>query len=178
MAGAKKTFLIVFGVLLVLALAGYLAWDTFYGPRAMRLAGDKLLRENYETYQRFVRRYEEAMRADTYGGKTPEETLRLFTEALERNDLALAAKYFMLETNESDPDYLTRKKWEEAIKKFSDENLRKNLLENLSKVEPTRDQSRGDPTTFWFSVYEKDEAQYHILMGFNEHSGVWKIESM
>ncbi len=178
MVGVKKTILIVFGTLLVLVIAGYLAWDTFYGPRAMRLAGDRLLNENYATYQKFVRTYEEAMRADTYGGKTPEETLRLFTEALERNDLELAAKYFMLETNESDPDYLTRKKWEDAIKKFSDEELRTQLIKNLSKVEPTRDQSRGDPTTFWFSVYEKNEAQYHILMGFNEHSGVWKIESM
>lgn len=36
-------------------------------------------------------------KADTYGGATPEETLKLFVEALEKKDYELASKYF--ETN-------------------------------------------------------------------------------
>jgi len=36
------------------------------------------------------------MSEDTYGGKTPEETLNLFIEALKKEDLELASKYFVL----------------------------------------------------------------------------------
>jgi len=36
-------------------------------------------------------------RADNYGGATPEETLRLFVEALEKRDFELASKYFVVE---------------------------------------------------------------------------------
>lgn len=43
---------------------------------------------------------EAAYRADTYGGETPEETLRLFVEALEKKDFELAAKYFVIENRE------------------------------------------------------------------------------
>lgn len=43
---------------------------------------------------------EAAYRADTYGGETPEETLRLFVEALEKKDFELAAKYFVIENQE------------------------------------------------------------------------------
>jgi len=34
---------------------------------------------------------------DTFGGDTPEETLRLFVEALKKRDTDLAAKYFVLD---------------------------------------------------------------------------------
>ena len=50
-------------------------------------------------------RYVQAMAADTYGGKTPQETLDLFVAALRANDADLAARYFMLDNNSS------RDKW-------------------------------------------------------------------
>ena len=34
---------------------------------------------------------------DPYGGDTPEETLRLFVDALKTGDMELAAKYFVLD---------------------------------------------------------------------------------
>src|SRR3989344_3104367 len=42
--------------------------------------------------------YERAM-ADTYGGTTPQETLRLYIEAVEKGDYELASKYF-IESNQ------------------------------------------------------------------------------
>ena len=42
-------------------------------------------------------RYREAMRQDTQGGKTPEETLRLFVSALREGNIELASAYFILE---------------------------------------------------------------------------------
>lgn len=44
---------------------------------------------------------EAAYRADTYGGETPEATLALFVEALEKKDFELAAKYFVVENQKS-----------------------------------------------------------------------------
>lgn len=38
-----------------------------------------------------------AYQADAYGGDTPEETLKLFVDALEKKDFALAAKYYVPE---------------------------------------------------------------------------------
>jgi hypothetical protein len=38
--------------------------------------------------------YEIAMQ-DTYGGETPQETLRLYIEAVEKGDYVLASKYFI-----------------------------------------------------------------------------------
>ena len=35
--------------------------------------------------------------ADTYGGKTPQETLDMFISAVEKGDYELASKYFVVE---------------------------------------------------------------------------------
>ncbi len=40
---------------------------------------------------------DEQYKNDTYGGDTPEETLRLFVEAIEKKDFNLASKYFIPE---------------------------------------------------------------------------------
>ncbi|MEK7635677.1 MAG: hypothetical protein AAB405_01145 [Patescibacteria group bacterium] len=50
--------------------------------------------------KKFTRRdYEQAM-ADTYGGKTPQETLQLFVDAVEKEDFELAIKYFVIDDEE------------------------------------------------------------------------------
>ncbi|MBI1975090.1 MAG: hypothetical protein HYS57_01870 [Parcubacteria group bacterium] len=46
---------------------------------------------------REVREREEFEKNDTYGGKTPEETYQLFLQALEKQDIELASKYFVRE---------------------------------------------------------------------------------
>lgn len=40
---------------------------------------------------------EERLRSDKYGGKTPEETFDLFIAALEKGDIELASKYFVVQ---------------------------------------------------------------------------------
>lgn len=44
--------------------------------------------------------------ADTYGGKTPQETLDLFISAVEKGDYELASKYFVVERQEEWKDNL------------------------------------------------------------------------
>lgn len=71
-------------------------------------------------------------KADTYGGDTPEETLRLFVEALEKKDYELASKYYVVEeqekalnqfekmTNENIKFYLNVLSFKNEVKYFPD----------------------------------------------------------
>jgi hypothetical protein len=45
----------------------------------------------------FNKAIEEMFKADTYGGKTPEETFNLFVDALKKEDVDLAVKYIVLD---------------------------------------------------------------------------------
>ncbi|TSC61699.1 MAG: hypothetical protein Athens041674_682 [Parcubacteria group bacterium Athens0416_74] len=56
-----------------------------------------MAKADYAEMQQEQEALEAAYRKDTYGGKTPEETLELFIEALEAKDYELAAKYFVIE---------------------------------------------------------------------------------
>jgi len=56
-----------------------------------------MAKAGYAEMQQEQEALEAAYRKDTYGGKTPEETLELFIEALEAKDYELAAKYFVVE---------------------------------------------------------------------------------
>lgn len=165
-------FLIGFLAIMILVGGGYFVWDRYFSSRA------KLNREtqkNYEKYLAWQENYEKAMKEDTFGGKTPEETLQLFIEALKKEDVELASKYFALEDNLNDPDYLTRKKWEEGLRKAKEENRIEEIINILSRAIPTKDQEISRDT-FWFSIYDgKGEITQLIEMIFNHQSRVWKI---
>ena len=45
--------------------------------------------------------YKRAM-ADTYGGKTPQETLQMYIDAVEKGDYELASKYFIGDNQEKE----------------------------------------------------------------------------
>lgn len=61
------------------------------------LLQQQITTDYWHTQQRLVAEREAAYKADQYGGATPEETLRLFVEALEQKDYVLASKYFVVE---------------------------------------------------------------------------------
>lgn len=72
------------------------------------------------------KRYIEAMTADTYGGKTPQETLDLFLVALEAEDAELASKYFMLDDN------LSREKWLKMLIVFKEKGLLDDMVKDIN----------------------------------------------
>src|SRR3990167_11080939 len=106
-----------------------------------------------ETYQKVEKAYVEAMTADTYGGKTPRETLDMFIDALKKGDVELAAKYFELETNDMDPNYLTRKKWEDGLKKAKEENKLIEIIAQLERATPAGSSIEGG---FGFEIKKID----------------------
>ena len=146
-------FVIWFLLIIVLAFALLIGWNYFdfkRGERAVQDLAEGLERMNKELYDMQL--------ADTYGGKTPQETLSLYIEAVEKGDYELASKYFVIEKREE--ELVT-------LQNISEENLM-NIL-NLLKISVSSEGS--------FSA-EKDgyTIRKPLLVDFVLYpSGVWKI---
>lgn len=162
-------FASAFVLIVFLALSFILLYENYLSPEAKF---QKQQKENYKKFQDWQAKYEKAMREDTYGGKTPEETLQLFIDALKKEDIDLAAKYFVLNTNgEQDP------KWKEALLKTKEAGKLNEVIELLSKAMP-EEKDRAYEEDFKFSVYENNKLKAYINLEFNKYSGVWKIEGL
>ena len=82
------------GTLIVAIVAGFVIFGLLRGQEF--LASFLVGRET----SKIQREFEKPYREDRYGGKTPEETFDLFLEALRKEDIDLASKYFELEKQE------------------------------------------------------------------------------
>src|SRR3990167_2561453 len=87
-------FLIAFAAIILLVLGGYWGWNNYLSPEAKE---SREMQANYDRAIAHQQQLEDAMKSDTYGGKTPQETLNLFIEALRKNDVDSAFQYFALE---------------------------------------------------------------------------------
>ena len=170
----KKVWFVVIAVAaVILVLACIFAWFGYFSPEAR---GERASQKQAEQAQRALDELEEAMRNDTYGGATPEETLQLFIAALEAGDIDLASKYFTLEDNMNDPDYLTRRKWENIFLEIKNgENLER-LASDLKQYARLGDISNEN--TSGFVLYNDDGTVGLQINMKRSSSGVWKIESL
>ncbi len=116
---------------------------------------NKLLEELHKKYEN-----------DHYGGKTPEETLALFIEALKKKDYKLASKYYVAE------------KWVEK-EKFLNEWITHNY-DNVNQFIRAYETGQQNKKVTKLSVYiyiYSDEMKYpyKLKFKFNKLTGVWKI---
>ncbi|HLD61329.1 MAG TPA: hypothetical protein VJA27_04345 [Patescibacteria group bacterium] len=97
MEPAKKFIIILggVGVVLSLVLLAPYGWQSYKSWRFQRT-----LNEFSEEWKRAAELDHQAAMADTYGGKTPQETLKMFIAAVEKGDYGLASKYFIREKQE------------------------------------------------------------------------------
>lgn len=149
-------------VILVVAAAGgfgYLIWDEYISPDPVR------------EFLKFEEEYIAAMTADNVGGKTPQETLDLFTAALAAGDVEGAAQYFMLD------DQGSRDKWVKALREIKDKGALDEMVKDLKKTKPDLE-GKIDDNDFKFAIFENGILNNLIDMQFNTHSGVWKIEDL
>lgn len=162
--------MIIAAILFFGLLVLYYLWVTQWSAEAKRV---RAYQEKYEKAANFIQVMEDALRNDTYGGKTPEETLALFISALENGDIDLASKYFVLETNTSSPNYLTRDEWTKNLKDTVEMRGAESIIEVLGRAKPSSEKfvHEGD-----FKFYVENSA--YINMERNQFSGVWKIESL
>lgn len=119
------------------------------------------------------------MKADIYGGKTPDETLKMFIDALKKEDIELASKYFALNTNEKSEYYLTRKEWEFYLKEMKERNMLQQMAEDIEKNAKPLTETLDNTKEFSYGLFDYDGTiGVLISLKFNKYSGVWKIESL
>ncbi|MBI2064963.1 MAG: hypothetical protein HYT62_02845, partial [Candidatus Yanofskybacteria bacterium] len=141
--------------------AGFFIWERYQGYG------------EYRDYKALERRYIEAMTEDSYGGKTPQETLDLFVVALKDEDVELASKYFMLDDN------LSREKWLKTLKIFKEQGVLDDMARDIEGKTQEDKEGKTDENDFKFVMYDENgDVGARINMRFNQYSKVWKIESL
>lgn len=162
-------FVIGFLLILIITMVAYWAWVNFFSPNVRKV---KELQKSGEAYIKVIENYKTAMKADIFGGKTPQETLNLFITALEKEDAELAVKYFVLQE-----DGKVNEQVRQALIDRQKEGSFKEMARLLKLAKPETEGVIGD-FDYRFSVYESGKQQAYIIMGLNKYSNVWKIESM
>jgi hypothetical protein len=102
---------------------------------------------------------------DTYGGETPEETLRLFIDALKAGDTDLAAKYFLIEDQEQ---------WREDLAKIKEKGLINQMIKELESAE----WAKQETTAFLTLVDANNVVTEELVMHRIESNNRWKITEL
>lgn len=164
-----KWWVFVVGFLVIIAFGIIMnaVWYDYLSPAARDAAR---MKKQYAQYEEWQKSYDEAMAADTYGGKTPEETLALFIDALEKEDIDLASKYFMIDES------LGRQKWVDFLTKIKSEGNMKRFAEDLKQAK--RGNSIENNDVGFVLLNEDNSVGFQFNLKFNEQTKVWKIESL
>src|SRR3989338_10260294 len=110
-----------------------------------------------------LKKLEKKYAEDPYGGETPEETLRLFVDALKKEDTELAAKYFVLDKQEQ---------WREDLARLQERNLLGEMVKDLERVERGKD---IDSKNARFIVSNKNKEVITIINISENTNGKWKL---
>ena len=112
--------------------------------------------------ERIKKEYEE----DPYGGDTPEETLRLFIEALKQGDTELAAKYFVWDKQEE---------WRGDLARIKDKGLLDEMVGDLEREKYKY--SISEKIVGFDVANEQNEAILSISI-VRAQNGKWKIQDL
>src|SRR3989338_3479018 len=110
-----------------------------------------------------LKKLEKAYAEDTYGGETPEETLRLFIDALKKGDTDLAVKYFVLDV---------QPEWRDGLAKIKEKGLLDEMVKDLERLEKSKDTPEE---VFYVATNEKNIVSIQLIIGKNPYSNRWKI---
>ena len=142
------------GIIVVIG-GGFFVWNGYLSSEAK---SRRQMEKQYEVYMEWEKRYLDALKQDTYGGKTPEETLKMFIDALKKEDIELASKYFIGDNQE------------EELRSFdgaTDENINKVI--NLLKLSIKNNGGYSWDEKF-FSIDKPLYVSFKIYP-----NGIWKI---
>ena len=116
--------------------------------------------------ERYLEELERQYAEDTYGGATPEETLALFTAALEQGDPALAAKYFAVDRQQQ---------WREKLADVAEQGALDDLAATLKKPAVKYPLIKGAEDRYMYEIFNDGKAlvlQIDIAKGPGER---WKL---
>ena len=118
-------------------------------------------------YIAYVKDLEERYKNDTYGSTTPEGTLEMFVEALKKEDVRLASKYFVPEKREQMEKDLTAGLKSGGVK---------TLIEILNRDKKGYDLAGN---RYEFDTFNEDNvAEYGFIFILNKFNQKWLIESL
>lgn len=103
---------------------------------------------------------------DPYGGDTPEETLRLFIDALKQGDTDLAAKYFVLDKQEQ---------WREDLSQIQEKGLLDEMVRDLEREKERKD--IGDDKSNVYIYNNENILAINITLIKNQ-GGKWKLQDL
>lgn len=168
---SRKRFLkfaLAFVLIIAVVFGIIFSYENYFSPEAKF---QKEQKQNYEKYLAWKEKYEKAMTEDTYGGKTPEETLQMFIDALKKGDVELASKYFVLR-EDGKPDA----KWLNLLIKIKNDGNLQKMSEDLQKYNLAK---KTFDSYYVFVYYNKDGGVgLQLTMKFNNLAKIWKIESL
>ena len=101
-----------------------------------------------------------------FGGETPQETLKLFIRALEKNDLTLAAKYFIPENREV---------VSEDLEKLNNTDMLGDLIKDLKNIKLGKPL---DETRYYFEIIDETGQTAAALELIKNQKGLWKMVSL
>jgi hypothetical protein len=153
----KTKRIILIAMLIVVAAAagwyGFKKYEQWSFWRDMKLQADKFTSEQD--------RLKALIEADTYGGKTPQETLEMFIKAVEAGDYELASKYFVVEK---------QGEWKENL------SLAKNIEEFVRDTKEIKNNinfGRYSPDQNWFFIEKPIYTEF-----IKYPSNLWKINEI
>lgn len=166
----SKYFLVLF-VFIILALS-VICWFWFLDPEIRQA---RQYKQDTEIFTKKIQEQEEQYAADIYGAETPEATYQLFLEALQKQDIDLASKYFILDRQEEYKELLAEieksGQWDEMIKDLSNPRNQRGKLEdeNTYVIEIINDENISVTTI----VLRKPQT----IIGIEKKllSDIWKI---
>lgn len=143
---------------------GLLVWyaSAYLSPEARQA------RQEREALQ-YIVDLEEQYENDTYGGETPEETLALFIQALENEDIELASKYFLPEDREEMLSDL-----EIAQQQQGDLS---GVISRIKGLDRTTGEHNMSETAFFIAVGQDNVVKHQVVLKKNQN-GVWKITEL
>ena len=127
---------------------------------------------NYKIYsqeranERYVKDLAKQYMEDTYGGKTPEETLALFIDALKKGDTDLAAKYFVIDEQE---------KWRGNLLTIKETGKLPIMLRDAQKLSNKYPLTDGRNDRFIFEAFNADKELILQADLSRASNGLWKI---
>ena len=174
----KKVLWITIVLAALVAVLGWFSWRYLYPSYQMWRIG--------EDYRQFERGFTDFLKNDTYGGRTPEETYKLYFAAFKSNDAEAASRYFYWEREAMQKNKLDDLKAKGELAKYAAD------LPEWSEMREEEYDVEGTKQYSYEFIQEKDREYYDEVLGrndilkagkyrgfvdfeFNKQADIWKI---
>lgn len=165
MSKTKKIILWIVGI--IVAVLAFLWFLGTYGYQIqnyyIQKSQEKYLAQVEENRARLL----EAQKNDTFGGKTPEETLDLYIAALKAGDIELASKYYVVSVETGDSRIKEKERFEKILGKDGNLDV---IIKNVEKIKNLGIKNiwSSDYVSFVYKYLIEEEMSYTSIISKEE----------